>query len=88
MSETVFNGSISAHNAIAAPQATQGGTINISFGGQDRPLASSLPAQPFSNVPFPRDPGFVERTDILDRLRALTDRNGSRAALVGLGGNG
>ncbi|KAH6881114.1 hypothetical protein B0T10DRAFT_565294 [Thelonectria olida] len=68
--------------------------IGHSFGGnlvEQFNFASHAPPRsirPFSTVPFPPDPMFVERTDILLWLREQTARPGSRAALVGLGGIG
>ncbi len=43
-----------------------------------------------SNVPFPRDPKFVKRDDIIDRIDTILNVPGShnRAALHGLGGIG
>ncbi|KAJ3454422.1 hypothetical protein MRS44_018316 [Fusarium solani] len=55
---------------------------------QDGAARPSRSNRPFSTVPFPPDPKFVERTDILLWLRDQTTQPGSRAALVGLGGIG
>lgn len=44
--------------------------------------------KPFSTVPFNKDPNFIERTEISEWLRDQTTEEGSRAALVGLGGVG
>ena len=44
--------------------------------------------EPFSTVPFPRDPDFVDRPDILAWIREKCAEPASRAALVGLGGVG
>ncbi|KAJ4155923.1 hypothetical protein LMH87_001145 [Akanthomyces muscarius] len=47
-----------------------------------------LPPDPFSLIPFSRDPDFVGRGDILDQIAAHCGQAGGRAALVGLGGVG
>lgn len=45
------------------------------------------PVRPFSNVPFPRDPDYIDRTAISDEInRKIVP--GARLALVGLGGVG
>ncbi|KAK3655914.1 hypothetical protein LTR22_010072, partial [Elasticomyces elasticus] len=51
----------------------------------DRP---ETPPQPSSNVPFRRDPHFVERAPLADQIRAKLSEPAGRAALVGLGGVG
>ncbi|KAK1573934.1 P-loop containing nucleoside triphosphate hydrolase protein [Colletotrichum navitas] len=84
MAETTFNAGISARNAIAAPYAAPGGTNNFYF-ANDGPDPSR---KPFSNVPFPPDPDFVERPRITEWLRDKCGRPAGRAALVGLGGIG
>jgi hypothetical protein len=44
--------------------------------------------EPFSTVPFSRDPDFVDRPDILAWIHEKCVRPAARAALVGLGGVG
>jgi hypothetical protein len=46
--------------------------------------------RPSSTVPFPRDPDFVGRQDVIARLDAKfsSSASHSRVALVGLGGMG
>ncbi|KAF2195357.1 hypothetical protein K469DRAFT_544039, partial [Zopfia rhizophila CBS 207.26] len=44
--------------------------------------------EPFSTVPFARDPDFVDRPEILAWVRDKCAGPGARAALVGLGGVG
>lgn len=60
--------------------------------GSDRPGDNGTPSHrqlvPFSMVPFPPDPDFVDRPDILGWLREKFTGVGARAALVGLGGVG
>ncbi|KAH8656468.1 P-loop containing nucleoside triphosphate hydrolase protein [Ilyonectria robusta] len=46
------------------------------------------PRKPFSTVPFPPDPDFVDRPDILKWMHGKCARPASRIALVGLGGIG
>ncbi|EMC93782.1 hypothetical protein BAUCODRAFT_74513 [Baudoinia panamericana UAMH 10762] len=52
---------------------------------QARP--ETLP-KPSSNVPFRRDPDFVERPALIDQIRTKHSIPGGRVALVGLGGVG
>jgi hypothetical protein len=44
--------------------------------------------EPLSTVPFPRDPDFVGRNEILGQIHDKASIAGSRVALVGLGGVG
>lgn len=44
--------------------------------------------RPSSNIPFGRDPDFVDRGDLVDQLLDKCALLGSRTALVGLGGVG
>ncbi|KAK0842868.1 hypothetical protein LTS02_016317 [Friedmanniomyces endolithicus] len=46
------------------------------------------PPEPSSQVPFRRDPHFVERARLTDQIRAKLLEPAGRAALVGLGGVG
>ncbi|KAK3614952.1 hypothetical protein LTR22_027617, partial [Elasticomyces elasticus] len=52
------------------------------------PERADTPPEPTSNVPFRRDPDFVERGDLLDRISAQVSRPAARVAVVGLGGIG
>jgi hypothetical protein len=54
--------------------------------GKSKTAAPTI--KPFSNVPFRRDPNFVERTQLTDQMRAKLLVPAGRAALVGLGGIG
>jgi hypothetical protein len=47
-----------------------------------------MPPKPSSNIPFRRDPDFVERVTLTDQIRAKLTVPAGRAALVGLGGVG
>ena len=49
---------------------------------------AETPPEPTSNVPFRRDPDFVERGDLLDQIRVKISQPAARVALVGLGGIG
>ncbi|KAH6983308.1 P-loop containing nucleoside triphosphate hydrolase protein [Ilyonectria sp. MPI-CAGE-AT-0026] len=84
MSHTSFQGPVSGQYVFAGAHASDGATINYNLGAH----APSRSIRPFSTVPFPPDPKFVERTDVLDWLRNQAAQPGSRAALVGLGGIG
>ncbi|KAI8680532.1 NACHT domain-containing protein [Fusarium keratoplasticum] len=84
MSHTTFQGPLRGEYVIAGAHASTGGAIHFNFGADAPPRS----IRPFSTVPFPPDPKFVERTDILLWLRDQTALPGSRAALVGLGGIG
>ena len=46
------------------------------------------PPSPFSNIPFLRDPDYVDRQSLLDQIHEKLSMPASRAALVGLGGVG
>lgn len=84
MSHTNFQGPLSGQYVIPGTHASDGGTIHFNFGDHGPPL----PIRPFSTIPFPPDPDFVERLDIISWLRDRGARPGSRVALVGLGGVG
>lgn len=56
----------------------------MSLTAEDRPKS---PVRPFSNVPFPHDPNYMDRTAISDEIhRKLMP--GARVVLVALGGVG
>ena len=46
------------------------------------------PPSPSSNIPFLRDPDYVNRRSLLDQIHEKLSMPASRAALVGLGGVG
>ncbi|KAF2175901.1 hypothetical protein K469DRAFT_609165, partial [Zopfia rhizophila CBS 207.26] len=46
------------------------------------------PLSPSSNIPFLRDPNYVDRRSLLDQIYEKLSVSASRAALVGLGGVG
>ena len=46
------------------------------------------PPSPSSNIPFLRDPDYVDRQSLLDQIHEKLSMPASRAALVGLGGVG
>ncbi|CAI7636366.1 unnamed protein product [Penicillium pancosmium] len=62
------------------------GLINADF--HLPPERPETPPNPLSTVPFPRDPEFVSRETLLDRIHEKSSVPGSRIALVGLGGVG
>jgi hypothetical protein len=49
---------------------------------------SETPPKPSSNVPFRRDPDFVDRDSIFNQIEEKCAVLGSWTALVGLGGVG
>ena len=61
------------------------GHIESHFHPADRP---ETPPQPSCFVPFRRDPDFVGRTTLLERIDKQCSVPASRVALVGLGGVG
>lgn len=65
MSHTSFQGPLSGEYVFAGAHASDGGTINYNLSGHAPPRS----IRPFSTVPFPPDPKFVERTDVLLWLR-------------------
>ncbi|KAJ5242016.1 uncharacterized protein N7469_000343 [Penicillium citrinum] len=62
------------------------GSINAEF--HLPPERPETPPSPLSTVPFPRDPDFVSRNTLLNRIHEQSSVPGSRIALVGLGGVG
>ncbi|KAF5132805.1 Kinesin light chain [Metarhizium anisopliae] len=63
-----------------------GGTIINEFLAP--PERRETPPQPFASIPFPPDPDFVTRGDILDQVIQRCSQPAGRVALVGLGGVG
>lgn len=51
-------------------------------------IPPSTPPTPSSTVPFSRDPDYVDRQALLERVNAKCSISGSRTVLVGLGGVG
>ncbi|KAH7116615.1 P-loop containing nucleoside triphosphate hydrolase protein [Dactylonectria estremocensis] len=89
---THFHDTVSGQITIAAPQASHGGSNNFYISGPSAPAAPGpnphKPRKPFSTVPFPPDPNFVDRPDILTWMHEKCARPAARIALVGLGGIG
>ncbi|KAH0525875.1 hypothetical protein TsFJ059_009281 [Trichoderma semiorbis] len=63
----------------------QGDINNVHNYPQER---RETPPPPSQLIPFPRDPDFVNRGDILDKISARCLEPAGRVALVGLGGVG
>ncbi|KAF2473130.1 TPR-like protein [Lindgomyces ingoldianus] len=59
------------------------GPVSVAFH-----LPPETPANPSSNIPFPRDPDYVDRELLLDRIYKKLSVPASKVALVGLGGVG
>lgn len=55
---------------------------------REAPPAVAPSPQPSSAIPFTRDPYYVDRDDIMDKVQKLCTRHTRRAALTGLGGVG
>ncbi|KAH7131167.1 P-loop containing nucleoside triphosphate hydrolase protein [Dactylonectria macrodidyma] len=90
---TQFYEAVTGRYNIPAPHASHGGSNNFHFYGPGAPAAAAernppKPRKPFSTVPFPPDPDFVDRPDILKWMHEKCARPASRIALVGLGGIG
>ncbi|KAJ5915324.1 P-loop containing nucleoside triphosphate hydrolase protein [Penicillium verhagenii] len=52
------------------------------------PERPETPPPPLSNVPFRRDPDFIDRVSLLEQIQEKGSTQGARIALVGLGGVG
>ncbi|KAJ5107180.1 hypothetical protein N7456_003855 [Penicillium angulare] len=63
-------------------------TGQITLNQHHYPKPSEHPPSPFSTVPFPRDPDFIERGPLLDDIHEKISSPAARTALVGLGGAG
>ncbi|MCJ1268442.1 hypothetical protein MMC22_008330 [Lobaria immixta] len=72
-------GDVSGYATVIASQT------NNNFQYPGRP---DTPPNPSSNVPFRRDPDFVDRGTLLDEIHTKCSAPASRVALVGLGGVG
>jgi len=88
-----FQWPVHCYNMVAAPHASQGGTINIrstanynSRGNPDEP-PNSHPL-PCSTVPFVQDADFANSPEIIARIDEKCSQPAGRVALVGLGGVG
>ncbi|KAM7210080.1 hypothetical protein V8F06_014537 [Rhypophila decipiens] len=53
-----------------------------------QPERPETPPQPSATIPFSRDPDFVDRGDIPERINRILSEPTARVALVGLGGVG
>ncbi|KAJ5122605.1 hypothetical protein N7526_009542 [Penicillium atrosanguineum] len=61
---------------------------SITAGFHLHPERPETPPNPLSTVPYARDPDFVSRDTLLNRIHEKSSVPGSRIALVGLGGVG
>ncbi|KAK4233565.1 kinesin light chain [Achaetomium macrosporum] len=71
----------------------QGVEVGQNFGSMNTeihllPERSETPPPPSATIRFARDPDFVNRGDVLDRVHQLCSEPAGRVALVGLGGVG
>lgn len=79
-------GSINAEFHLPPGQSgTRPGGSQLTNHRVERP---ETPPSPLSTIPFTRDPDFVNRDAILNRIREKSSVSGSRIALIGLGGVG
>ncbi|CAG7916566.1 unnamed protein product [Penicillium olsonii] len=62
--------------------------VGINKGSIYLPDRPETPVDPLSTIPFRRDRDFVDREILFDQLESKTSVQGSRIALVGLGGVG
>jgi hypothetical protein len=86
-------GTVLGHNTVAAPHASQGGTINISsttnyHSSSNLDERTNIRPTPCSTVPFVQDADFVDRPEIIARIDETCSKPAGRVALVGLGGVG
>ena len=80
------------HNVFAGTTTHSGGTSSFNFYGSN-PAApvqrsQSPTPKPCSTVPFPPDPDFIDRPEILEWMLSKSAWPAARIALVGLGGIG
>lgn len=84
-----FNGPIDGRNVVAGPVTHAGATSNFNFYSSGAAERGSSPVpKPHSTVPFPPDPHFVDRPDIIEWMQQKDTEPAARMALVGLGGIG
>ncbi|KAJ6032564.1 P-loop containing nucleoside triphosphate hydrolase protein [Penicillium herquei] len=75
--------------SISFGDRNRGNQIGISNGPIHLPpVRPETPPSPQSTIPFRRDPDFVDRGTLLDRIHEKGTEPGARFALVGLGGVG
>ncbi|KAI8666162.1 hypothetical protein NCS57_00840200 [Fusarium keratoplasticum] len=86
-----FHDAVSGQYNNAAPQVSHEGSNAFYFHDQAAAAyerSPPKPCKPFSTVPFPPDPYFVDRPDILNWMDEKCTRPATCIALVGLGGIG
>ncbi|KAK3201035.1 hypothetical protein GRF29_213g764680 [Pseudopithomyces chartarum] len=83
-----FHAGIDGQVVIPGTSTYDGGTTNFNIYNPPSHNRPTRPREPFSTVPFPPDPDFVDRPEILVWVRDKCAGPGARAGLVGLGGVG
>ncbi|KAK3500616.1 hypothetical protein B0T13DRAFT_225519 [Neurospora crassa] len=86
MANTIYHGAISGESFVVGPQFSHGGTMNIHFANRPGPVTAI--SKPYSDIPHPSGPDYIDRPIITDWLQQKLNKSPSRAALVGLGGIG
>ncbi|RFU76226.1 tpr domain, partial [Trichoderma arundinaceum] len=81
------------HPAISFGIQNHGSQVGVNYGTMNIDFHSihehpETPPQPFPSIPFRRDPDFVQRGDVLDRIDQCCSEPAGRVALLGLGGVG
>lgn len=86
MANTFLNGDTSGEMFVAGPQVSHGGIMNIHFASRTVPVSTI--SKPFTDIPYPSGPDYIDRPVIEKWLQEKLHKSPSRAALVGLGGIG
>nr|POF13844.1 hypothetical protein CFP56_02868 [Quercus suber] len=87
-------GSIVANEGNSATTYVQGGENNRHINNPSTTYNSvtlaraETPPKPSSNIPFARDPDFINRKDLTLQIDAILSAPAARVALVGIGGVG
>ncbi|KAJ6145503.1 hypothetical protein N7470_009398 [Penicillium chermesinum] len=84
MSTSIYFGNSHTENT-GTQVGSNTGSIYVNYLGGDRP---KTPPEPFSNVPFDRDPDFVGREALLEKINQKCSKPSSKLAVVGFGGVG
>lgn len=86
MANTIYHGAISGESFVVGTQVSHGGTMNYHFANRPGPVTAI--SKPYSDIPHPSGPDYIDRPIITDWLQKKLNKSSSRAALVGLGGVG